>query len=316
MTGAASAGLFGKLPARGDFVRAGLPGDFVAAWDDWLQDVLAASRAQLGAAWLPAFLKAPVWRFLLPPGRCGAGGVLGVLLPSVDRVGRYFPLTLAAVMPPAEAAPDDAAWLDAAVAAGLAALERDAAPDEVLHLLPPPPAGDRGRAGVLDPRRDGAVGAAAGAGGLAGCGDVRRHAGDRRRRSRAERCAPQALTHVGNRRSHNEDAFVDRADLGLWAVADGAGGHDAGEVASGMLVETLGAIPAGLAAGDMLTEIRTRVAAVHAALLAEAARRGPDVAIASTLVDPLHPRRAFRLSVGRGFARLSVARRIAHAHHP
>lgn len=157
MTGAASAGLFGKLPARGDFVRAGLPGDFVAAWDDWLQDVLAASRAQLGAAWLPAFLKAPVWRFLLPPGRCGAGGVLGVLLPSVDRVGRYFPLTLAAVMPPAEAAPDDAAWLDAAVAAGLAALERDAAPDEVLHLLPPPPAGDPGAPGFWTLGADGTV---------------------------------------------------------------------------------------------------------------------------------------------------------------
>jgi serine/threonine-protein phosphatase Stp1 len=93
-----------------------------------------------------------------------------------------------------------------------------------------------------------------------------------------------ALTHVGNRRSHNEDAFVDRPDLGLWAVADGAGGHDAGEVAAGMLVETLGAIPAGLSAADMLGEIRARVAAVHAALLAEAARRGPDVAIASTLV--------------------------------
>ncbi|MBN9508416.1 MAG: serine/threonine-protein phosphatase [Alphaproteobacteria bacterium] len=92
------------------------------------------------------------------------------------------------------------------------------------------------------------------------------------------------LTHVGNRRSHNEDAFVDRPDLGVWAVADGAGGHDAGEVASGMLVETLGAIPAGLAAGDLLSEIRTRVAAVHEALLAEAAQRGPDVAIASTLV--------------------------------
>jgi type VI secretion system protein ImpM len=157
MTGAASAGLFGKLPARGDFVRAGLPGDFVAAWDDWLQDVLAASRAQLGAAWLPTFLKAPVWRFLLPPGHCGAGGVLGVLLPSVDRVGRYFPLTLAAVMPPAEAAPDDAAWLDAAVAAGLAALERDAPPDEVVRLLPPAPTGAAGAPGFWTLGANGAI---------------------------------------------------------------------------------------------------------------------------------------------------------------
>jgi type VI secretion system protein ImpM len=157
MAGAASAGLFGKLPARGDFVRAGLPGDFIAAWDAWLACVLAASRAQLGAAWLPAFLKAPAWRFLLPPGRCGAGGALGVLLPSVDRVGRYFPLTLAAVMPPDEAVPDDASWLDAATAAGLAALERDAGPEEVQRLLPPPPTGAAGTPGFWTLGADGAV---------------------------------------------------------------------------------------------------------------------------------------------------------------
>lgn len=93
-----------------------------------------------------------------------------------------------------------------------------------------------------------------------------------------------AATDAGPRRSHNEDAFVDRPDLGLWAVADGAGGHDAGEVASGMIAETLGAIPPGLDAADALNEIRTRVGAVHLALLSEAAARGPDVIIASTAV--------------------------------
>ena len=90
-------GLFGKLPARGDFVRAGLPGDFVAAWDHWLEEVIGATRARLGAAWLPAFLEAPVWRFALAPGLCGAASVSGLWLPSVDRVGRYYPLTLAAI---------------------------------------------------------------------------------------------------------------------------------------------------------------------------------------------------------------------------
>jgi protein phosphatase/serine/threonine-protein phosphatase Stp1 len=93
-----------------------------------------------------------------------------------------------------------------------------------------------------------------------------------------------AATHPGARRSHNEDAFVDRADLGLWAVADGAGGHDAGELASQMIAETLGAIPPGLGAAETLAEIRARVGTVHAALLAEAARRGPDTMIASTAV--------------------------------
>ena len=93
-----------------------------------------------------------------------------------------------------------------------------------------------------------------------------------------------ATTHVGARRSHNEDTLVDRPDLGLWAVADGAGGHDAGEVASGMIAEALEAIPPGIGGGDLLGQVRTRIAATHAALRAEAERRGPDVTIASTVV--------------------------------
>jgi serine/threonine protein phosphatase Stp1 len=91
-------------------------------------------------------------------------------------------------------------------------------------------------------------------------------------------------THPGAKRGHNEDRFVDRPDLGIFAVADGAGGHQAGEVASGMIAEALESIPAGLDAQTVLAEIRTRVDEVHAALLAEAARRGPDAVIASTAV--------------------------------
>ncbi|HET9018224.1 MAG TPA: protein phosphatase 2C domain-containing protein [Acetobacteraceae bacterium] len=93
-----------------------------------------------------------------------------------------------------------------------------------------------------------------------------------------------SATHAGTKRGHNEDNFVDRPDLGLWAVADGAGGHEAGEIASGMIAETLGAIPPGLSAAETLAEIRTRIDAVHAALVEEAAKRGPDAIIASTAV--------------------------------
>lgn len=98
------------------------------------------------------------------------------------------------------------------------------------------------------------------------------------------RLRSSAMTDTGPRRSHNEDAFVDRPDLGIWAVADGAGGHQAGEVASGMIAETLGAIAPGLGATETLAEIRARIGAVHRALIEEAARRGPGVAIASTVV--------------------------------
>src|SRR5260370_2664306 len=94
---AAAIGFCGKLPARGDFVTAGLPRRFAEAWHDWLQPVLAASRRALGEDWLAAWLEAPIWRFALSPGTCGPDSVLGLWMPSVDRVGRHFPLTFAAV---------------------------------------------------------------------------------------------------------------------------------------------------------------------------------------------------------------------------
>ncbi len=91
-----SPGLYGKLPARGDFIQRGsLPRDFLDAWDEWLQGSLAQSRERLGESWLRGYLNSPVWRFALSAGCCGKQPVAGLLMPSVDRVGRYFPLTLA-----------------------------------------------------------------------------------------------------------------------------------------------------------------------------------------------------------------------------
>ena len=64
----------------------------------------------------------------------------------------------------------------------------------------------------------------------------------------AEQFRTHAVTHPGTVRDHNEDMFVDRPDLGLWAVADGAGGHEAGEVASDMIAAALETIPGALTA--------------------------------------------------------------------
>ena len=89
-------GLYGKLPARGDFVSRRLDAEFVEAWDAWLQRVIAESKAALGERWLDSFLSAPVWRFVVPAEMFSKSGWAGVMVPSVDRVGRYFPLTLAA----------------------------------------------------------------------------------------------------------------------------------------------------------------------------------------------------------------------------
>lgn len=46
-------------------------------------------------------------------------------------------------------------------------------------------------------------------------------------------------THVGLRREHNEDTYYADADMGLWLVADGMGGHEHGEIASALARDTV-----------------------------------------------------------------------------
>jgi type VI secretion system protein ImpM len=96
----ASAGFYGKLPSLGDFVSRRLPARFLQPWDLWLRESVAASQGQLGQEWLEHYLTSPLWRFVLSPGIAGQTGWAGVLMPSVDRVGRYFPLTLACPLSP------------------------------------------------------------------------------------------------------------------------------------------------------------------------------------------------------------------------
>ncbi|HEV3492668.1 MAG TPA: protein phosphatase 2C domain-containing protein [Reyranella sp.] len=93
-----------------------------------------------------------------------------------------------------------------------------------------------------------------------------------------------AATHAGTANRLNEDAFVNRPDLGLWAVADGAGGHESGEVASAEVAGLLQTIDAGLSAAEMLVEVRSRLEAAHARLHAEASRHGAGATVATTVV--------------------------------
>ncbi|MDE2566303.1 MAG: type VI secretion system-associated protein TagF, partial [Burkholderiales bacterium] len=95
---AAPPGWHGKLPSLGDFASRRLDSSFIEPWDAWLARGLQALREARPEAWLADYLGSPSWRFLLLPGvlpgPAGRQGWAGVLMPSVDRVGRYFPLTL------------------------------------------------------------------------------------------------------------------------------------------------------------------------------------------------------------------------------
>jgi serine/threonine protein phosphatase PrpC len=91
-----------------------------------------------------------------------------------------------------------------------------------------------------------------------------------------------AASDPGTVRTANQDRLVDAPERGLWAVADGAGGHAGGELAAGMLAAALAEVPDGLQPDETLAHIRHTVTAVHAALQEAAAQRGTGM-IASTL---------------------------------
>jgi type VI secretion system protein ImpM len=123
-------GAFGKLPSLGDFLRLDLPSGFIDPWDRWLQEGMVAARAALGDRWQDCYFSAPIWRFTLSPGLAGAAAMAGVMMMSVDRVGRQFPLTLAAPLPDGQAAAA-AHTAGAATFAALDALALDALEDSM-----------------------------------------------------------------------------------------------------------------------------------------------------------------------------------------
>jgi type VI secretion system protein ImpM len=92
------AGLYGKLVAKRDFIAVDLPAGFLQKWEPWLQGAVTGANLKLGSNWQSTFFTAPIWRFWL--GREVLGfPALGVLMPSVDGVGRQFPLCLVAPAP-------------------------------------------------------------------------------------------------------------------------------------------------------------------------------------------------------------------------
>ena len=134
----AGSGFFGKIPSHGDFVQRSLPPAFVKPWDDWLQAGLASSKDALGADWLDIYLTSPVWRFALASGLAGNVGAAGLFIPSVDRVGRYFPFTLATLAgdaSPLELRTSAGDWFASAEALALGVLEEGFSFDDLMEEL-------------------------------------------------------------------------------------------------------------------------------------------------------------------------------------
>lgn len=153
-------GFYGKLSSHGDFISRRLSPTFVRTWDSWLQDVMVSSRESLGEDWRGAYLCSPIWRFALASGVCGELAWAGVLMPSVDRVGRYFPLTLAhgcAPVSPLQRLTTDSQWYEQLEGLALSSLEAGfclAAFDNALMNIPEP---SRGHSPLIEHRRNPAL---------------------------------------------------------------------------------------------------------------------------------------------------------------
>ena len=139
-------GLFGKLPAKRDFVAYNMARPFLDGWERWLQAAMAESQHALGERWKDIFLTLPIWRFWCGPLVFGQA-VTGAVMASVDGVGRYFPLSICAlgsadeypVVPPDAALSD---WLGTCEQALLGMLDDTSPfdPTQVLAHLGHPPA--------------------------------------------------------------------------------------------------------------------------------------------------------------------------------
>jgi len=138
-------GWYGKLSSLGDFANRRLPPELVQACDAWLSHAMQASRDQLGARWLDAYLTAPLLRFAWAPGVIDKQWWFGLLMPSCDSVGRYFPLLIAH---PRGRAPEDRIaldhlelWYDHLAQAAMHTLQEERSSVEALEtaLLDAPP---------------------------------------------------------------------------------------------------------------------------------------------------------------------------------
>ena len=96
-------------------------------------------------------------------------------------------------------------------------------------------------------------------------------------------CRSAARTHVGTVRRRNEDAVLERLEIGLWAVADGAGGHERGDYASSRIIAALREADPALSGPSSVEDVKQRLAEVNRELRERAATIGPNALIGSTV---------------------------------
>ncbi|MQX37136.1 PP2C family protein-serine/threonine phosphatase [Roseospira navarrensis] len=99
-----------------------------------------------------------------------------------------------------------------------------------------------------------------------------------------QRIVSASASHVGLVRSVNEDNYLERPDIGLWAVADGMGGHSRGDLASQTVCRVLSEIPPPASGLELLNAVRDGLHAAHAELLDHAAALGGEETIGTTVV--------------------------------
>jgi type VI secretion system protein ImpM len=342
-------GFYGKIPARGDFIARRLEPEFLRPLDDWLQQSISTSRRQLQERWLPAYLEAPIWRFVIGSGLCGDAAAAGILMPSVDRVGRYFPLVLAAGLPgcaaPIRLFETAESWFAQLEQMALSSLEDEFDFDRFDSAVRAAgvPVYETSTAGRAEQQAGFRIGLAEDANMAQAYGVILDQVlvGFNNRfslwwSSGSERVpgslliapglpAPQNFaafmdgdwdkwgwerpstpiplnlnlpvlflrtpvalpchgkTHPGTIRPVNEDALLMRPDLGLWAVADGVGGHKAGDFASRTVVEALDEVLLPLSAGSFAEDVQDVLKEANSRLRHKAMLIDDEAIVASTV---------------------------------
>lgn len=382
-------GFYGKLPSVGDFVSRRLPQSFISSWDAWLQSSLAASREVLGEQWLQCYLTSPIWRFALSSGLSGKDSWIGIVMPSVDRVGRYFPLTIVskvtANVPLIQLFSGASDWFEELESVALSALENDLAVEAFDAMVKDISSFEInvGNNSLLYPKKnqpqedptfylefesseiksdqvfsgltslllntylpDHSLWSSIGSEDIPpgflvvnGLPPVTAYAGmitgqfqqmgwqlcqqrvtqssiqvennsmdndnvtnevdnnpvvkivdNNAISSTPEQRVTQSAwksfsrTDTGKVRKYNEDSILDRPDLGLWVVADGMGGHQAGDVASKKIINTLNKLNLSFSLDLAITELKAALQLVNNELKELAAKMVGQQIIGSTVV--------------------------------